>query len=331
MKIIRLTNSLAKINGPATSQRQAATNVLTMTRNLISISVLLSLGACSSLPPNLWGLNSQDRANHIAPAANDAQQCRDLLERPTAGIELLPNAANMLDSADIQLVNWNIQKGKQIGWQSDLRQLGDGSQLVLIQEASLQPELLNIEGLASFWSFAPGYRTDVAQTGVLTFSSVEPISHCQLTDREPWLRTPKATSITEYRLTNSVETLVVVNVHAINFTIGIKDYSRQMEKIGNILVNHTGPMIISGDFNSWRSAREKRLNRLVDQLQLRALKFEVDHRTQVFGRPIDHIYVRGLETVTSVANAVSSSDHNPMKVSLALADRELPLDASERF
>ena len=294
---------------------------IAMLKNLALTATVFTLGGCSAVAPGTWNLSPQGQANHIAPAADDAQQCRALLERQIEQHDPLISDTNVLNPADIQLVNWNIQKGKQTGWQADLRQLGDGSQLILIQEAALQPELINIEGLASFWSFAPGYRSEEAQTGVMTFSSVEPISHCQLTDREPWLRTPKATSITEYRLADSTETLVVVNIHAINFTIGVKEYGQQMARISDILANHSGPMIVSGDFNSWRGAREKRLNRLVAKLDLRALEFAEDNRTHVFGRPIDHIYVRGLETVTSVARAVTSSDHNPMKVSLAMANQ----------
>lgn len=58
------------------------------------------------------------------------------------------------------------------------------------------------------------------------------------------------------------------------------------------------------------------LQQLVDDLGLVALEYDVDHRTRVFGRVLDHIYVRGLETVQASTLDVRSSDHNPMTAEL---------------
>ena len=277
-----------------------------------TILVTSALTACSPLPQQSAGFQSAPQANHVAQSASDAEHCRALLSnKPTA-------EAASLDAGDFRLLNWNIQKGQQPGWQSDLQNLAEDAQLVLIQEAALDPKMMNANRLAPFWSFAPGYKNQQAQTGVLTSSSVKPLTHCNLTAWEPWLKTPKATNITEYALHGSDETLVVVNIHALNFTLGVKDYTKQMNEVRAALRDHTGPLILSGDFNSWRHAREVRLQQLVDDLGLSALDFETDKRTQVFGRPIDHIYVRGLTALKSSSRAVSSSDHNPLWVNLRL-------------
>jgi endonuclease/exonuclease/phosphatase (EEP) superfamily protein YafD len=267
------------------------------------------ISACSPLS-QLQG--SLGEANHIAQSSSEVAECRELLSYSPDQNVL------SLDSSNIQLMNWNIQKGKQLGWESDLRALGSDSQLVLMQEASLKPEMISTERLASYWSFAPGYTKDTVTTGVLTLSSIEPLTHCNLTDWEPWLRTPKATGITEYALTGTDQTLVVVNIHAINFTLGVKPYRRQLARITEALRDHQGPLILSGDFNSWRNDREKLLQAMVDELRLSTLDYGDDHRIEVFGHRIDHVYVRGLEALSTTSTAVTSSDHNPINVSLGL-------------
>jgi endonuclease/exonuclease/phosphatase (EEP) superfamily protein YafD len=51
---------------------------------------------------------------------------------------------------------------------------------------------------------------------------------------------------------------------------------------------------------------------------LGAVSFEPDLRTTAFGRALDHIYVRGLEATFAQVIPVSSSDHNPLRVRLAV-------------
>ncbi len=280
---------------------------------LILACVAMTLTACSPLSLR-QGASGQ--SNHVAQSSSDAVSCRQMLK------QVPDQSAASLDPAAIRLLNWNIQKGKQLGWQTDLSALTADSQLVLMQEAALDPEMISAERLASYWSFAPGYREDDTLTGVLTLSSIEPLTHCNLTAWEPWLRSPKATDITEYALTGTSKTLVVVNLHAVNFTLGVKPYRRQLDRIVTALRDHDGPLIVSGDFNSWRLGRERAVQSLVDELQLIALEYGDDQRVQIFGRPIDHIFVRGLQTVTASAVAVDSSDHNPISVMLSLLQDE---------
>lgn len=291
--------------------RENNRNMLALPNRLLIVASATLISACSPLS-QLQG--SRGEANHIAQSTSEATECRELLSRSDDQDQDVVS----LDSSNIQLMNWNIQKGKQLGWESDLRSLGSDSQLVLMQEASLNPEMISAERLASYWSFAPGYKEDTVTTGVLTLSSIEPLTHCNLTDWEPWLRSPKATSITEYALTGTEQTLVVVNIHAINFTLGVKPYGKQLDRITEALRDHNGPLIVSGDFNSWRKSRVALLDAMVAELQLNALDYGDDQRIEVFGHRIDHVYVRGLEALSTTSTAVSSSDHNPINVSLGM-------------
>jgi len=136
--------------------------------------------------------------------------------------------------------------------------------------------------------------------------------------QEPWLRTPKAISITEFALAGSSETLAVVNIHGVNFTIGVSDFTQQLEDIRVVIENHDGPVIVAGDFNSWNNGRVERVEHLSAQLGMTELTFAVDHRVTPFSHTIDRILVRGLRVIDATTEVVESSDHNPLAVRLAL-------------
>lgn len=250
--------------------------------------------------------------------ALDPEQCRQLLSRAHAD-----DSHGAFNPENIQILNWNLQKGQRRGWQSDLELLAARSHLVMMQEASLDPSMTAHGGPARFAAFAPGYRSRDLLTGVLTLSQFKPLGHCRLTAYEPWLGTPKATSISEYALSGTDDTLVVVNIHAVNFTFGVSDYRRQLHQIREALQDHHGPIIMTGDFNSWRLRRQRLLKQLVTDLSLKTPEYTVDNRVRVFGHALDHIYFRGFSAQPVVSPVVTSSDHNPLVARLTLSRGEL--------
>ena len=217
-----------------------------------------------------------------------------------------------LDSSNINLLSWNIKKGKNDQLQDDLLRYSKGKNLILIQEAVLDPDLTTSLGDAWYWSFGKGYHTPKYVTGVMTLSHSEPLTQCNLKNLEPWLGTSKATSITEYGLLGTDETLAVVNIHAINFSLGVKEFNRQIDQVRNVLAVHVGPVILSGDFNTWRKKRLRIVESLAFDLGLEAMSFQEDHRKTAFGNQLDHIYVRGLKVKNTETHLVTSSDHNPL-------------------
>jgi endonuclease/exonuclease/phosphatase (EEP) superfamily protein YafD len=223
-----------------------------------------------------------------------------------------------LDAAGIRLLNWNIQKNSRLNWQRDFESLSNERDLVLVQEASLREDSVGMMDSSRFWSFAAGYTRSGAITGVLTMSSARPMSQCSFVSYEPVLRTPKATSITQYGLTATDKTLLVVNIHAVNFSMGLGAFQGQFEQVRDVLETHDGPIILSGDFNTWRKKRTEFVDSLALDLDLVALEFAEDYRVTRFGRHLDHIYVRGLSSVDSTTAVVGSSDHNPMSVTLRM-------------
>jgi endonuclease/exonuclease/phosphatase (EEP) superfamily protein YafD len=219
-----------------------------------------------------------------------------------------------LNGDEIRVVSWNMQKKSIPNWRADYSRLTDGRDLILIQEASLRVDTVGDLPAAPHWSFAPGYRTDDSISGVLTLSSSQPLARCSFVNIEPLLRTPKATSITQFALQDHDQTLLVVNVHAVNFSLGLGSYKRQFAQIVDVLEGHQGPIILSGDLNTWRAGRTQTIAAMAEELN----EFSDDNRTRFFGSPLDHIYVRGLFPTSSDSSVVTSSDHNPLTVTLSL-------------
>jgi endonuclease/exonuclease/phosphatase (EEP) superfamily protein YafD len=215
-------------------------------------------------------------------------------------------------------VNWNIQKGRDPQWTADLATFTGEPDLMIFQEASLNTAAWGVVATDHYRSFAPGHRTSRSVTGVITFSTAEPLTQCNLVSVEPWLRSPKATLITEYGLTDTDQTLLVVNIHAINFTLGTSDFQEQIRRALSVIDEHLGPILLSGDFNTWHWRRSKILYEMAESLGLMSLDYDEDHRRRAFGQPLDHVYVRGLYVIEATTTRVRSSDHNPMSVRLRL-------------
>ena len=220
----------------------------------------------------------------------------------------------------LEILIWNIQKSGNNGWDTDLGTLGANSDLLLIQEASIQARVEAVLPQPLFRAFAAGYTTSKDATGVLTLSSVEPSLHCNLTAWEPWLGTPKATNITEYPIDGQGPRLLVINLHAVNFAVGLTDFNSQIMALEPLLNKHMGPLIIAGDFNTWSNNRSEFLHSFMRKHQLSPVTFEPDQRTRFWNLPLDHVYLRELNLVEATSINVESSDHNPLLITV-----ELPL------
>ena len=261
---------------------------------------------------------SKDVATSLVPT--EPQSCSTRLSAS--------NQAHLheLNSSEIRLVNWNIQKGGDPDWTTDLESLMGEPDLMVFQEAAVESSDWETVGNEHYRSFAPGFRTLRSMNGVMTLSAAEPLAQCNLVSREPWLGSQKATVITEYGLTDTDRTLLVVNIHAINFTFGTRDFEEQIRRALEAVSDHEGPILLSGDFNTWHMGRMEKLQKMLDPRGFVALEYDVDHRKRAFGQALDHIYVRGLQPIEATTSLVATSDHNPMSVRLRL-DTDLELSS----
>ncbi len=235
------------------------------------------------------------------------------------GAQPISKVGSGLDAAGFTLFNWNIKKGEIENWDADLMSLAGDVDLVLIQEATQQMDAPRFVGDDAHWSFSQGYSRGKVASGVATISSVQPIEHSHLLTVEPWLRTPKATMATRFAIQGREETLLVVNTHMVNFTLGHSAFRRQLADVEGVLNDHVGPIIFSGDFNTWRQARYEILLQMTSRYGLTPTSFDSDHRTTFFGSAVDHIFISGLSVEESTTFKVNSSDHNPMSMRLYLS------------
>jgi endonuclease/exonuclease/phosphatase (EEP) superfamily protein YafD len=235
-----------------------------------------------------------------------------------AGLGLMPAIEGEALQGELDVLSWNIQKASNEGWAEDLAAIAGGVQLAFIQEASLQAQIPRAIPTPLIQAFAAGYTTSDQSTGVMTLSASNPSLHCNLTAWEPLLGTPKATSVTEYPLKDREERLLAINLHAVNFTLGLENFQQQFSALGELLKRHRGPVILAGDLNTWSDRRQALVDRFMQRHGLGAVTFEPDLRTTAFGRALDHIYVKGLQATFAQVIPVSSSDHNALRVRLAV-------------
>ena len=218
----------------------------------------------------------------------------------------------------LDFLSWNIQKASNEGWREDLRNFASDVHLAFIQEAAVQASITGALPVRMHQAFAAGYSTAKRETGVLTLSSGAPSLRCHLTAREPWLGTPKATSITEHPIRGRQERLLAVNMHAVNFALGLQEFREQVHALEVVMDNHRGPVIFAGDLNTWSAGRQALVDAFMHKHGLQPVAFAPDLRTTFFGNALDHVYVRGIRAGSARVAPVSSSDHNALLVHLEI-------------
>ncbi|MGB5456162.1 MAG: endonuclease/exonuclease/phosphatase family protein [Gammaproteobacteria bacterium] len=240
--------------------------------------------------------------------------CR--LDRLVQNTDAVAQQAPGLDPESITILNWNIYKGKRDGWATDFKRYSQKHDILTIQEAHLGDELESLlEDEHHHWTMNVAFNYQDKATGVMTASAIKPDYLCGQRTIEPLIRTPKTSLIAYYPLAGVYEHLLVANIHGINFTLGLKAYHQQIEKLYSIIKHHDGPVVLAGDFNTWSDARMRIVEALAQRLALASLDYTNHNRTNVFGNAIDHVFYRGLEPVEHDTWRVTSSDHNPTRVS----------------
>lgn len=243
-----------------------------------------------------------------APAQPDSAECISALAAPPApGTEAMPQP--------LRLLSWNIMKFDIPGAREQLRDFASDAQLVLLQE-SLMSSGPETEALNARY-FSAGYSRGSEQTGVEIRSSYAADVSCSLSFREPWLRTRKAVSVA--RLPFRDAALLVINLHAINFTLGSGNYRQQLESIGEIAASHNGPVIVAGDFNHWNFWRVSVVADWARRFGLREVRFNPDWRSRHLGSALDAIFLRGLTSLSATGLPTLRSDHHAITADLKLA------------
>jgi len=219
-------------------------------------------------------------------------------------------------ATSFSMLNWNVEKAQHPDLVTEFAAYAERSDLIFLQEAVPLKKTETVIAQSLYEAFVRGYVQDEIDTGVLTLARTPHLVHCHLLATEPWLRTPKATSVTLYPLAGSDASLLTINLHAVNFSFGVKEHRAQLKAAAELMRAHEGPVIFGGDLNNWSDRRQATLDAVADELGLTAVTFSPDHCTSRFGRPLDHVYVRGLTWQSAETVQVETSDHNPLIVTL---------------
>jgi len=227
-------------------------------------------------------------------------------------VHRLPEGALLPDYKNLKVLVWNIFKQQRAEWQSVITDFGKDSHLVMLQEAQTTPELVTF-ATCHFIAVdqVPALSFPQHPSGVMTLAKSAPIFCCPLREREPLLRLAKSALITVYPMPNG-QMLMAVNMHAVNFSLGIEVYRKQLATVGEHMQHHCGPILMAGDFNAWSQPRSKALYHFVHKHHLKEVHFDHDHRRTAFGRPLDFIFYRGMSIENARVLKTEASDHNPL-------------------
>lgn len=267
-------------------------------RKALAAVAVAALAGCASIPDAPRGRAGDDadgRALACPPATRDAR-------------------AGELDPArPIAVVSWNVHKNATPGFDADLGRLAASTDLVLLQETVMDQGLRDgLERSALHWIQAEAWSTARGPAGVLVAARVRPLAACVLREAEPLIAVPKTTLVAWYRIAGREEPLAVASLHAINFTLGMDAYRRQLRSLADILAAHRGPVLVGGDFNTWSPVREQALDETLAGAGLAQVLPRRGERSRFLGLPVDYLYARGLTALDAHVPPVATSDHAPI-------------------
>lgn len=247
-------------------------------------------------------LNTSQEVNYIPFEKRLNMQC-----------DKADNSVSKLASSHFRLVNWNVHKGQDKGWQDDLARLSKQADFVLLQEATQHQNLSTF----STALFVSSFSFKDLLSGVKTFTQTQPEWYCGGGVAEPLIQIPKVASMMSFPLEKG-DSLLLINVHLINFEWGISAYQAQLEQLFSLIENYQGSIVMAGDFNAWNEDRLNLVNNLMKKYGLDSVALSQDERVRFLGYPLDYIFTRGVKVVSATSEVVTSSDHNPLLVEFEL-------------
>jgi endonuclease/exonuclease/phosphatase (EEP) superfamily protein YafD len=258
---------------------------------------------------------------------NALQDLRDLFEIPGPQ-NIMQNfgegSKEALDPQDIEILVWNMFKGKKPSWARDYNRLARAKDILLLQEMFLNKNMRKIFESHEGYSYQTATSfIDIkknARTGVATASRVASIDTAPQPSRalEPAINTPKMTLFTSYPIKGTNKTLLVANIHAVNF-VPMFSLISQLRDATAVIKKHKGPVIFGGDFNTWSKGKVTALQSIMKEAGLVEVSFFPDERKKVFKNIIDYVFVKDLEVLKSRTwGYLPGSDHTAMTLRVRL-------------
>ncbi len=216
-----------------------------------------------------------------------------------------------------KVVVWNMYKGKKPSWESSFMKLSSDHDILVAQEMFMKgrmEEIFNTHEGFEFASATSFFFDGKERTGVATISKTPSIDQefQRSYYREPIIRSPKVVLVSTYPMDNGEE-LLVANIHAINF-VSARKLRHQIQAVANRIMEHEGPVIFAGDFNTWSRRKQRYMRKILKAVGLTEVKYpDGDHRMRVFKNLIDFLWYRGLDLKEAkVLGEIDGADHIPM-------------------
>ncbi len=251
----------------------------------------------------------------LAPALAFAWEARTTPHLEVSG----PARTEILESR-IRIVSWNVHKRSDSVFLSELAHLVDSvaADIVLLQEfTSRDPQHFAAALGGRPWALSSNLRTGSppVETGVSTASRSIHRSQGLLSEgAEPVVGSRKAALATWHP--SSADTLLAINLHALNFSIRLDNFRQQLGEVQRLAAHHAGPVVVAGDFNTWREARLRTTDSLLGKAGLVRLDFGAAEagKRRAFGHALDHVYysprfLRPDPSGCAVPTGYRTSDH----------------------
>lgn len=227
-------------------------------------------------------------------------------------------ADSLETKSPLRILVWNVHKIDDEKLYNDYKMIVDNTPLVLFQEMVSAPQIVDSlvnTNTAFGWSMVKTWRRPQGDyTGVATGSRIAPLQQVPLVSAvtEPITNTPKSALLSYYTLKGQTHSLLVVNVHAINF-VTLPTYVEYLKQVYAAVESHQGPMILAGDFNTWSPGRLRNVFGMAKRLGLWQIPLPENHKML----NLDHVFVRGLNTIKIYdLHRINSSDHVPLLLDL---------------
>ena len=236
---------------------------------------------------------------------------------PSKNIKLLKHQGSTCRGS-FNLLCWNIAKlSKKEKFKTYLQELILKEELDFLLLQEVKEEIATDMGIDDFsYILSANIETKKHIYGVMSAFkfSCHDYKEILTNSKELSFLTHKSSLFTLHYLGENRE-LLVVNIHAINFTTS-KRFEEELKYIESRLIPFKGSLIVAGDFNTWSKKRVKNLNEFAKNLSLKEVKFQDGKNLKkVFNKALDYVFYRGLHVETSkVIKTDTLSDHNPICV-----------------
>ena len=227
-----------------------------------------------------------------------------------------------LDPDNINILVWNQYKGNERTFRSEYLRLSKDRDIMLLQESHLNGKMdkLYASNRSFHTIFAASfiYRFRNRATGVANAARTIASSYQAMRSqgRELVGNTPKMVLFTTYALKDRSAELLCVNIHALN-SVSWQALAAQVLDALRVIKQHDGPVVFGGDFNTWSKSKMNFVMRAMQRAGLKEVKFKHEERKmRVFGRALDHVFVRDIEVVNAEVQKTDGADHQPLLLSL---------------